>query len=109
MASEKVNLMIEQGTTVNISFNLTEEDGSNKDLSDYTARAQMRRHHSSANSVTFTCSISNSTVTMSLTAAQTAIIEPGRYVYDLEIVNSSNTVTRPIEGLITVRPEVTKI
>jgi hypothetical protein len=46
-------------------------------------------------------------VTMSLTATQTAALEaPARYVYDLDITDSSGTVTRIIEGLITTRPNV---
>jgi hypothetical protein len=44
---------------------------------------------------------------MSLTAAQTALLEaPARYVYDLDITDSNGTVTRIIEGLMTVRPNV---
>ena len=46
-------------------------------------------------------------VTMSLTATQTAALEaPARYVYDLDITDSSGTVTRIIEGLMTTRPNV---
>ena len=44
---------------------------------------------------------------MSLTATQTAALEaPARYVYDLDITDASGTVTRIIEGLMTVRPNV---
>ena len=47
-------------------------------------------------------------VTMSLNADQTGQLEVGRYVYDLEILQtSSSTITRVIEGVITVRPQVT--
>ena len=45
---------------------------------------------------------------MSLTAVQTAALKSGRYVYDLQITHSDTTVTRVIEGVITLRPEVTK-
>jgi len=35
-------------------------------------------------------------------------LEEGRYVYDLEILQtSSSTITRVIEGIITIRPQVT--
>ena len=45
---------------------------------------------------------------MSLTADQTGALAEGRYVYDLEILQtSSSTITRVIEGIITVRPQVT--
>jgi hypothetical protein len=42
-------------------------------------------------------------------AAQTANVKAGRYVYDLELVNSNTlTVERVVEGIITVYPEATK-
>ena len=40
---------------------------------------------------------------MSLTATQTAGLSPARYVFDMDITDSSGTVTRVIEGLMTVR------
>jgi hypothetical protein len=47
-------------------------------------------------------------VTLSLTDTQTSSLDDARYVYDVEIVNdSSGAVTRVIEGIITVRPNVT--
>ena len=46
-------------------------------------------------------------ITLSLTAEQTAALDAERYVYDLEIVSATNVVTRALEGIITVRPEVT--
>jgi len=47
-------------------------------------------------------------VALSLTAAQSAALDAERYVYDVEITQTSTgTVTRVIEGLITVRPNVT--
>ena len=49
-------------------------------------------------------------VTISLTAAQTAAVKAGRYVYDVEITGTSPVETlRVLEGLITVTPEVTKV
>jgi hypothetical protein len=47
-------------------------------------------------------------VALAMTAAQTAALDAERYVYDVEITETSTgTVTRVIEGLITVRPNVT--
>jgi hypothetical protein len=60
--------------------------------------------------VTFTVTIDalNGEVTLSLTATQTAALTAGRYVYDVELTIGS-TVSRVIEGIVTVTPEVTKI
>ena len=32
----------------------------------------------------------------------------GRYVYDVELTNSSNTRSRLVEGIATITPEVTR-
>jgi|TARA_B100000953_G_scaffold227818_1_gene189410 hypothetical protein len=45
---------------------------------------------------------------MAMTASTTADIEEGIYVYDLEITSSSGTVTRLLQGEVTVNPEVTR-
>ena len=58
---------------------------------------------------TFSSTFTNSgVVTLSLTSTQTTSLDAERYVYDLEITQtSSGNVTRVIEGIITVRPQVT--
>jgi hypothetical protein len=47
-------------------------------------------------------------ITLSLTATETAALAAGRYVYDLEMVSSGGQVTRLLEGVVTVSPEVTR-
>ncbi len=46
-------------------------------------------------------------VTVSLTAEETSAIKAGRYVYDIEITSSEETL-RVLEGIVVVNPEVTK-
>jgi hypothetical protein len=45
---------------------------------------------------------------MSLTDGQTANIKAGRYLFDVETVDTGGVVTRILEGIITVTPGVTK-
>ena len=107
------NLTIDQGAT--FSSDVTVKDANNNafDLTGYTASAKMAKGFSSTRTRTsITCTIStpatSGVVTLSLTADQTTNLDEGRYVYDLEILQtSSSTVTRVIEGIITVRPQVT--
>jgi hypothetical protein len=42
------------------------------------------------------------------TAAQTANLTAGSYVYDLELVKPDTTVDRLLYGTLTVTPEVTR-
>lgn len=104
------NIYIDQGTTFSLSIGVNDQNGDPKDLSDYTAAAQMRRSYYTNTSIDFTAEVSlplDGEVTISLTAAQTTAIKAGRYVYDIEIESEEETV-RVLEGIVVVNPEVTK-
>lgn len=109
----KANITIDQGTTFSTNFDLTDENDDPIDLSAYTAEAQIRRWYTSVNAAaTFTtntgANAAAGTLTISLTAAQTANLEYGRYVYDVKVADASNTITRVIEGIVTVTPRVSR-
>lgn len=104
------NIYIDQGTTFSLSIGVNDQNGDPKDLSDYTAAAQMRRSYYTNSSIDFTAEVSlplDGEVTISLTAAQTTAIKAGRYVYDIEIESEEETV-RVLEGIVVINPEVTK-
>jgi len=105
------NIVIDQGTTFSLDINLTNDDGSAKDLANYTVASQMRKSYEATTKTDFTTAKVDATgkVTISLTATQTSAIKAGRYVYDVEITGTSPVETlRVLEGLVTVTPEVTK-
>lgn len=106
----KANLIIDQGTTYSTDLQLTDDNGDVIDLSSYSAAAQIRKTYTSSSATTFTVSISESTgvVTLSLTANQTSNIASGRYVYDVELTSPGGVVSRIIEGIVTVTPQVTQ-
>lgn len=104
------NIYIDQGTTFSLSIVVNDQNGDPKDLSDYTAAAQMRRSYYTNTSINFTAEISlpeEGEVTISLTAVQTSAIKAGRYVYDIEITGEGETL-RVLEGIVVINPEVTK-
>ena len=106
------NLTLDQGATFNSDVTVKDANGNAFNLTGYTASAKMAKGFQSTKTRTsITCTIqapaTNGLVTLSLTADQTTALDDGRYVYDLEILQtSSSTVTRVIEGIITVRPQV---
>ena len=111
MAAGTYNFVLDQGAT--FSRQLTVKDnGSVMNLTGYSVASTMRStHDSSTVSGTFTCTISNATggvITIAMTNSTTAAIEEGMYVYDLEITSGAGTVTRLMEGTVTVNPEVTR-
>jgi hypothetical protein len=106
------NLAIDQGTDFSTTIEVSDNTGSARDLTGYTGRAQIRRSYHSVSNTAFTVSINNPAegeVIVSLTNAVTANLRYGRYVYDVELVKTSDgTVERILEGVVTVYPEVTK-
>lgn len=108
------NLRIDQGASFSSDVTVTNTDGTAFDLTGHTAEAKMALGYTSTRTRTqFTTSIASDAttgvITISLTADQTSDLEaPARYVYDIEITKTSDsTITRVIEGIITVSPSVT--
>lgn len=106
-----VELQIEAGATFSTEITVRESDGTSKNLANYSARSQMRKSYYSTTATDFLINITdaaNGTISMSLSAANTTNIRPGRYVYDVEIQDNQGVVTRIFEGITTVLPNVTK-
>ena len=103
------NIVIDQGQTFSFSLTLSNTDGTAKDLTDYTVTSQMRKSYYTSTATSFTTTKVDLTgeITISLSAAETSAIKAGRYVYDVEIASSIETL-RILEGIVTVTPEVTK-
>lgn len=85
------------------------------DLSGYTARLQARPSARSADIALdlatgsgITLGGQDGTVTLTLSATQTAALSPGKYLYDLELESAGGEVTRLVQGTLTVSPEVTR-
>ena len=111
MSEGTYNFILEKGATFK-RIQTLKENNAVMNLTGYSVASKMRSTHDSSTVVgTFTCTISDASagqITMQMTNSTTAAIEEGIYVYDLEITASSGTVTRIMEGNITVNPEVTR-
>lgn len=112
--SAKYNLICEQATTFNFSFQV--KNGTVPwDLSNYTGTMTVRPFVG-ASTTTLVASTSNGrmtlgsqgTVTVTVDATITNNLVPGRYSYDLTL-NSGGTITRLLEGKFTVTGAVTTL
>ena len=108
-----VELYIDQGADWNSTINLTDDvTNTSINISGYSVRSQMRRsYYSTSPSANITCTVTDfatGEITLSLTNQETANIKAGRYLFDVETINNGNTVTRILEGIITILPNVTK-
>ena len=111
MPAGTYNFVLDQGATFTRQLTV-KDDGTVMNLTGYSVASKMRSTHDSGTVVgTFTCTVSNATggvITMSMTSTTTGGIEEGIYVYDLEMTSGGGTVTRLMEGTVTVNPEVTR-
>jgi hypothetical protein len=96
----KANIVIDQGSDFSTEISVTDDNGDPVNLTGYSAAAQMRKHYTSATAISF--------VALSMNAATSSNVTAGRYVYDCEITSSSNVVSRLVEGIVTVTPQVTR-
>ena len=112
MTAANHNLTIDQGSDFVIDLVISDE-GVVKNLTGYSARAQMRTTKSaSAIAATFTCTVTDAsagTVKMELPNATSSALSPGKYYYDLELYTASDViVARLIQGTVILTPEVTR-
>lgn len=105
-------LTVDQGSTFESTIDLVTDDGAVINVAGYVFSGQIRKSYYSTNpTANLTLTIvdaANGNVKVSMTAANTANIKAGRYLYDIKMIDTSNSVTRLVEGIITITPQVTR-
>jgi len=105
------NLVVNTGANFSQTFTLSStDDNSAFNLDGYTATSQIRKWAGAVGVTTFTAEIADAesgTIIISLTNAQTALLKPGRHVYDI-VVTSGAVKQRVVEGAVLVRQGVTR-
>jgi hypothetical protein len=112
MTAAYSDLFMEQGADFSTSLTLDDVYGNLYDLNNYIAGGQMKKsYYSLSPTANLIVTIPNTTqgiIVLSLDAANTSNIMPGRYVYDVLMRDTANNVTtRIIEGIVNVSPQVT--
>jgi len=116
MAAANYDFEIEQGATLIKPIVWKDSAGVPVNLAGYSARMQVRRSASSDDVLLemttqngkIQIAAATGTVTLVFGATTTAAINWRRGKYDLELVSADGTVTRLIEGEISVSPEITR-
>jgi hypothetical protein len=101
-----VNLELYRGDDFSLAIVVTNDDGSDFDLTGYTARAQIRTTHDATEILaTFTATIATNVITLHLPAVQAARLVAAT-VWDCEI-EAADLVTL-VTGKVTTSPDVTR-
>lgn len=107
------NIVIHTGTDFEQTF-LLEDSQSNSalNLTDYQGCAQIKRYETSTKSADFTVEFGNDRTTgrlkISLSAATSSSIKPGKYFYDVLLQKPNGTTTRVVEGTALVKKAITR-
>jgi hypothetical protein len=105
-------LTLEQYANFSTSINVDDSSGNAINLFGYTAASQIRKSYYSTTATNFTASVTgvaNGELTISMTAANTANMTPGRYLYDVVITSPTSIKTRVVEGIVVILPGVTQV
>lgn len=105
------NLTADQGSDFSYAFIIEDTTGNAKNITNYTLRGQVRKTYSSSTATDFTITATDASageIDIELTAANTAALKAGRYVYDVEIESTGGEITRVIEGQLEITPRVTR-
>jgi hypothetical protein len=108
------DLFLEQGTTFTTQLTLNDVTGVPYDLNNFTVKSQARTSYYAANAtIIFVSSVfdaNNGIIQLLADSTVTSNVSPRqKLVYDVIIKdNTSNTVTRVLEGQIFISPAVTK-
>lgn len=113
--AEVHNWVIDQGSTFDETVEYVDGNDAIIPLTDYSARMQLRSDPESATvalSLTegsgLTTNGAAGSVRIVISAAASAAMTAGSYVYDLEVFNVAGNVTRLIQGTITFTREITR-
>ena len=111
MAVFSTNLIIYKHTDFEQTFVLEDSlSNSAKDLTGFTGSCKMQRTLNLGSLTAFNLSFTNRALgklRISLSNAQTANIEEGKYFYELMLTDSGGVVERVIEGQVIVKHPVT--
>lgn len=115
MPAGSYNIVCDQGATFGLNLTYEDASGTPVNLTGYSARMQVRLKTSSPTTILsltsgneITLGGSAGTIVIAISAATTATLDAGDYVYDLELVAPSAAVTRLIQGRFRVSGEVTR-
>lgn len=105
------NLFVDAGSDYSNIITVNSAGGAPLNLTGFTVKSQMRKSYNSSVAYNFNATIFNAVagqIRLTLTAAQSEQIPPGRWLFDVEISHPAGSRRRVVEGIVTVTPQITQ-
>lgn len=106
------NIFVDQNSNWEKTYTLYDQNRSPFDLTNYTARADIKKYHNTANVASFSCEILNpptlGKIVLSLDYADLQEIKPGIYQYDILLTTTDNVKIRAVQGSVDISGNITE-
>lgn len=110
------NISADQGATFARQLTWKDKSSNPVNLTNYTARMQIRTTPLSQDIILSLTTENNrivlggsaGTITLTVSASDMTTVAPGKYFYDLELVSSGGVVVRLLKGTFKINAEVTR-
>jgi hypothetical protein len=109
MAVYVSNLIIDKGSDFSQNFTLSNTGAAAQNLVGCSGTSHLRKTPSSSTYSQFTLEFvdrNNGIINLSMSSGTTSSLKPGRYVYDILLINPDNTKLIVLEGMVTIRPGI---
>ena len=103
------NITIDSGTDYEQEYDMFEVGGKSVDLTNHTARAQIRKHRGSLTATSFIVGFpdrAKGKVKLTIPSYVTSALKPGRYIYDILFTKPGGTKEIVLEGTVRVRQNI---
>lgn len=109
----RANLYVDQGIDYSIDLFLTTNDGEEYSAANKTFYCNIKKLYASSISanaeITSHLSANTSMIELYIPPETSEALDPGKYTYDIVMVNGSGSRTKVLEGLMFILPTVTRL
>ena len=110
--AEIANILVDQGANYTTPLEITDASGNPINLTGWTAEAHIRKHFSSTTNksfiITFDADRTTGLIEMALPGSNSTVMVPGRYLYDLRMLDANSAPYRIIQGTLTIDGAITR-
>jgi hypothetical protein len=107
----RTNIYVDQGTDFSTSIELFDSVENSFNVTGKTFYGGVRKVYSTTKLFDFDIEIANTAptndITLTISADKTAEVTPGKYQYDIVMIDANNAKTKILEGLLFITPTIT--